>query len=380
MKNFPPTQTRSDGSPFWSGTKRVPTPIAFDSNTPSHVTFVVAAANLGRRRTDCGEPLDPSVHATLAASSSDEFGDEPSRSEPRRRSAPEDEATCASLLAQLPARETLVGFRVREAPEPRSGSRDPLAAAFVAAAAGLRADVHRICKPLGDADGDARDSSSSSSSSGRTPKVGDGESRGGFEAARECVDWLGLTATGAKPGTPTAAALAGALVAVEAHKLAAVKASKLRDEQEKLYGVVEGETAFANRPFRHTYASLGDWSACVSAGCAPVDVREAKTGNGNLRWSVWDVLEMDCTDGVSLAGFIERFELEVGLACSAISHGASLVYADFMNRAKIEDRLRSRLLDALKLGPEATHATLSVGACDENDDDVEIPDVRVRFR
>ena len=207
-----------------------------------------------------------------------------------------------------------------------------------------------------------------------------GDDGDGFEAARECVDWLGLTATGAKPGTPAAAALAGALVAIEAHKLAAVKASKLRDEQEKMYGVVEGETAFANRPFRHTYASLGDWSACVSAGCAPVDVREAKTGKGDLRWSVWDVLEMDCTDGVTLAGFIERFELEVGLACSAISHGASLVYADFMNRAKIEDRLRSRLIDALKLGPEATHATLSVGACDENDDDVEIPDVRVRFR
>ena len=387
LKNFPPTQTRSDGSPFWSGTKRVPTPIAFDSNTPSHVTFVVAAANLRAEAYGLRGTLDPSVHATLAASSSDEFGATNllGRKTEEEEAAPEDEATCASLLAQLPARETLVGFRVREAPEPRSGSRDPLAAAFVAAAASLRADVHRICKPLGDADGDARDSSSSSSSSGRTPKVGDGESRGGFEAARECVDWLGLTATGAKPGTPAAAALAGALVAIEAHKLAAVKASKLRDEEENLArggGAVEGQKVHARfeAPFRHTYASLGDWSACAGAGCAPVAVGIAKTGKGDLRWSVWDVLEMDCTDGVSLAGFIERFELEVGLACSAISHGASLVYADFMNRAKIEDRLRSRLLDALKLGPEATHATLSVGACDENDDDVEIPDVRVRFR
>ena len=114
----------------------------------------------------------------------------------------------------LPARETLVGFRVREAPEPRAGSRQPLASAFIAAAASLRADVHRICKPLGDADGD--------------------DDGGGFEAAKgECVDWLGLTATGAKPGTPAAAALAGALVAIEAHKLAAVKASRLRDEEER---------------------------------------------------------------------------------------------------------------------------------------------------
>ena len=367
LKNFPPTQTRSDGSPFWSGTKRVPTPIAFDSNTPSHVTFVVTAANLRAEAYGLRGSLDPELHATLTAASDllapekETVPQESAEEDDEAARVARDEATCASLLAQLPARETLVGFRVREAPEPRAGSRQPLASAFIAAAASLRADVHRICKPLGDADGD--------------------DDGGGFEAAKgECVDWLGLTATGAKPGTPAAAALAGALVAVEAHKLAAVKASKLRDEQEKLYGVVEGETAFANRPFRHTYASLGDWSACVSAGCAPVDVREAKTGKGNLRWSVWDVLEMDCTDGVSLAGFIERFELKVGLACSAISHGASLVYADFMNRAKIEDRLRSRLFDALKLGPEATHATLSVGACDENDDDVEIPDVRVRFR
>ena len=379
LKNFPPAQTQRDGSPFWSGTKRVPAPIAFDANTPSHVTFVVAAANLRAEAYGLRGSLDPDAHATIAAASESlretKIEEEESAEEDEAARVARDEATCASLLAQLPARETLVGFRVREAPEPRAGSREPLAAAFIAAAASLRADVHRICKPIGDADGDAGFGSSGSSSSRRRGDDGDG-----FEAARECVDWLGLTATGAKPGTPAAAALAGALVAIEAHKLAAVKASRLRDEEEKVYGVVEGETVFARRPFRHTYASLGDWSACVSASCAPVDVKVAKTGKGDLRWSVWDVLEMDCTDGVTLAGFIERFELKVGLACSAISHGASLVYADFMNRAKIEDRLRSRLFDALKLGPEATHATLSVGACDENDDDVEIPDVRVRFR
>ncbi|ACO62884.1 predicted protein, partial [Micromonas commoda] len=37
LKNFPPGQRTRDGSPFWSGTKRVPAPIAFDPNTPSHV-------------------------------------------------------------------------------------------------------------------------------------------------------------------------------------------------------------------------------------------------------------------------------------------------------------------------------------------------------
>ena len=159
LKNFPPAQTQRDGSPFWSGTKRVPAPIAFDANTPSHVTFVVAAANLRAEAYGLRGSLDPATHATIAAASESpretKIEEEESAEEDEAARVARDEATCASLLAQLPARETLVGFRVREAPEPRAGSREPLAAAFIAAAASLRADVHRICKPLGDADGDA---------------------------------------------------------------------------------------------------------------------------------------------------------------------------------------------------------------------------------
>ena len=198
------------------------------------------------------------------------------------------------------------------------------------------------------------------------------------------MDWLGLTATGARPGAPAAAALAGALVAIETHKLAAVKAASLRDESEALFGIIEGGVdpkAFVQRPFRHTYASVGDWTACVSAAPSSVQTQTAKTiSKGDLRWSVWDVIDMDCRDGLTLQGFIERFEREVGLQCGMVSHGASLLYADFMNKAKIKERLESPLASAMKLGEDATHATLSVGACDENDDDVDIPEVRVRFR
>ena len=195
--------------------------------------------------------------------------------------------------------------------------------------------------------------------------------------------WI-AAACGEMKGAPAAAALAGALVAIETHKLAAVKAASLRDESEALFGIIEGGVdpkAFVQRPFRHTYASVGDWSACVSAAPSLVQTQIAKTiSKGDLRWSVWDVIDMDCRDGLTLRGFIERFEREVGLQCGMVSHGASLLYADFMNRAKIKERLESPLASAMKLGEDATHATLSVGACDENDDDVDIPEVRVRFR
>ena len=379
LKNFPPEQTQKDGAkrvPFWTGTKRVPAPITFDANVPSHVTFVVAAANLRAEAYGLRGSLDPDVHAkfTLAetkekpdAAMDADTGGDGATDEAARNDR--DEAQCATLLAELPPRETLVGFRVREAPVSGAGSREPLVAAFVAAAASLRADVHGICKPLGDADGDVS---------------GGGRSLSGDTNGLECVDWLGLTATGARPGAPAAAALAGALVAIETHKLAAVKAASLRDESEALFGIIEGGVdpkAFVQRPFRHTYASVGDWTACVSAAPSSVQTQTAKTiSKGDLRWSVWDVIDMDCRDGLTLQGFIERFEREVGLQCGMVSHGASLLYADFMNKAKIKERLESPLASAMKLGDDATHATLSVGACDENDDDVDIPEVRVRFR
>ena len=379
LKNFPPEQTQKDGAkrvPFWTGTKRVPAPITFDANVPSHVTFIVAAANLRAAAYGLRGSLDPDDHAKLTLAETKEKPDAAmdadtaaERAAAEKAQNDRDEAQCATLLAELPARETLVGFRVREAPVSGAGAREPLVAAFVAAAASLRADVHGICKPLGDADGDV-DGGRSSASSGDTN------------------DWLGLTATGAKPGAPAAAALAGALVAIETHKLAAVKAARLRDESEALFGIIEGGVdskedvkAFVQRPFRHTYASVGDWTACVSAAPSSVQTQTAKTiSKGDLRWSVWDVIDMDCRDGLTLQGFIERFEREVGLQCGMVSHGASLLYADFMNKAKIKERLESPLASAMKLGDDATHATLSVGACDENDDDVDIPEVRVRFR
>merc|ERR1740138_1505671 len=36
----------SSGAPFWSGPKRPPTPLVFSSDTPLHLDFIIAAANL----------------------------------------------------------------------------------------------------------------------------------------------------------------------------------------------------------------------------------------------------------------------------------------------------------------------------------------------
>ena len=38
--------TTTAGAPFWSGTKRTPTPLVFDTSDPLHLDFIMAAANL----------------------------------------------------------------------------------------------------------------------------------------------------------------------------------------------------------------------------------------------------------------------------------------------------------------------------------------------
>lgn len=43
---FPPEEVTSSGAPFWSGSKRCPHPLIFDPDEPTHMDYVVAAANL----------------------------------------------------------------------------------------------------------------------------------------------------------------------------------------------------------------------------------------------------------------------------------------------------------------------------------------------
>ena len=46
LHNFPLDMLTSSGAPFWSGPKRPPTPLAFDSTSELHIDFILAAANL----------------------------------------------------------------------------------------------------------------------------------------------------------------------------------------------------------------------------------------------------------------------------------------------------------------------------------------------
>ncbi|OMJ80020.1 hypothetical protein SteCoe_19844 [Stentor coeruleus] len=46
LHNFPADYATKDGTPFWSGPKRAPTPCVFDANDDTHLNYIISAANL----------------------------------------------------------------------------------------------------------------------------------------------------------------------------------------------------------------------------------------------------------------------------------------------------------------------------------------------
>merc|ERR1712036_84856 len=46
LHTFPVDHVTSTGAPFWSGPKRAPAVVKFDSKDPLHMDFLTAAANL----------------------------------------------------------------------------------------------------------------------------------------------------------------------------------------------------------------------------------------------------------------------------------------------------------------------------------------------
>ena len=112
-----------------------------------------------------------------------------------------------------------------------------------------------------------------------------------------------------------------------------------------------------------------------------------------MRFTAWDAFVFDARDGATLSSFLEKFHATVGLEPSTVARGASLLFADFMNLAKPETAARmntplttlfedvlDEVSDEERTKSAPNRVLVSVTACDENDDDVEIPEVWVRIR
>lgn len=340
--NFPAGMTTTAGAPFWSGTKRTPTPLVFDTSDPLHLDFIMAAANLQATvygLKGCQDralfvdllqrvvvpPFEPKEGVKIAVTDN-ELRNQPSQQR-RGRHAEDTEAaeSCERILRELPTPATLAGYRLVPI-EFQKDDEHSFHAEFVAAAASLRAQNYGI----------------------------------------PSTDKLQARLVGGRviPAIVTTTAVVGGLMCLE------------------LYKLIQGKPRF---DYKHAYFNL---AVPLFAFAQPIQALEhtvARKHGTPLVWTLWDRFEMDCQN-MNLETFLAEFQRQQGLEITMLSFGKSLLYAEFLPRKKLQDRMPLSLIDLVTtvgkvtLPPTESNITFSISCTDANDEDVEVPDVVAKVR
>ena len=343
---FPPGATAPDGSAFWCasqaaalpvaphvppcrrhGSKRTPTPLTFSADNELHFAFLVTASNLHAEVYGLKGSTDASFfRAQLATLPAAATGTAKTNALAGATDAALEDAAaiaaCEEALAALPPPSSLAGFRLAVL---RYDVDDTIHGDYIAAASALRAACYRIPPP------DAL-------------------------VAR-------LAAGGVPAALQPAVALAGGLLTHELCKQ-----------------VLRPKLPLA--AFRCRFASLADPCLVAAQPIAVTTARVCGAGGRTLDWSLWDRMELDAR-GMTLADVLARLQGQLGLRPSMLSYGKCLIYADFLAPAKRTERLAMSVVQLVETVAKTTlpagckQVVFSVSASDEQDDDVEVPDLCV---
>ena len=332
---FPADAVTSDGTPFWSGPKRAPTPITFDIADETHRQFVLTAADL--RATN--------FHIARAA---------------------HDQQTLA-FLSQISLREWKPNINTRIATnDAELKANESLEAESAQSEAGLLeqrlagASVNRSLRvtPIAfDKDSDVHIAFVTSCSNLRARNY----------AIREVnAHETKLIAGKIIPAIATTTALVTGAVCIELYKIAQGK-SKLSD-------------------YTNTAVNLALPLLTSSEPLAPA-VTRAVTSKGEWLWSQWDHIDVDCGRELTLSDLIDWFNVEFGLTLTMLSYGVAMLYYSFGNAKKQKARQSMIITDIIQqvTGSDVratnnAYLILEVALSDAQDEDVELPIVRYRYR
>ncbi|KAL4919547.1 hypothetical protein BDW62DRAFT_209750 [Aspergillus aurantiobrunneus] len=330
LYNFPKDSTTSTGQPFWSGPKRAPTPLKFDSTDPTHLGFIIAGANLHAFNYGIKNPgLDKGYYRKVVDNmiipeftpksgvkiQADE--NEPDPNAQASGSSFDDNNEIQRLVDVLPSPKSLAGFRL----DPVEFEKDDdtnYHIDFITAASNLRAENYDI-----------------------TP------------ADRHKTKFI---AGKIIPAIATTTALVTGLVALELLKIIDGK-----DDIEQY------KNGFINLalPFFGFSEPIG----------SPKSKYMGKQGEVSID-QIWDRFEVD---DIPLQDFLKHFS-DLGLEISMVSSGVSLLYASFYGPSKVKDRLpmkMSKLVEHISKKPLPDHqrnVIFEVTAEDQSEEDVEIPE------
>lgn len=289
LYNFPKDSTTSTGAPFWSGPKRAPEPLKFDSNNSTHLAFIVAAANLhafnyginskGVTEEQYKKLLDNMIIPEFSPNPSVKIQADDNEPDPNAQgsgSGFDDNAELAKIVDSLPSPQSLAGYRLQPVEfEKDDDSNHHID--FITAASNLRAENYRV--PTAD------------------------KHRTKFIAGKII------------PAIATTTSLITGLVILE------------------LYKIIDGKDDIEQ--YKNGFINLAlPFSGFSEPIASPKGTYMGKNGEVTVD-KLWDRFEVE---DVTLSEFLKDFE-DKGLTITMMSSGVSLLYASFYPQAKLKDRL-----------------------------------------
>jgi len=324
LYSLPKDAKSTSGQPFWSGPKRAPDPLKFDSSEPTHLDYIISAANLHAYNYGLNGSTDITYFKKTADSAIvPEFKPKQNikiqiteTDAPQEGGADED---VESIIAKLPQPADLVGYRLNPVDFEKDDDTN-FHIDFITAASNLRAMNYSI-----------------------TP------------ADRHTTKQI---AGKIIPAIATTTALVTGLVCLELYKII--------DEKRKLEDYKNG--------FVNLALPFFGFSEPIAA---------PKHKYGETEWTLWDrfVFENDPT----LDSVVSFFKNKHGLDISMVSQGVSMLWSSFTPPAKSKERLKMNMRKLVEtvskrpLPPTTKQLTVEVMAMDEEGEDVEIPFLVVRI-
>ncbi|KAK7928208.1 hypothetical protein PG985_005206 [Apiospora marii] len=333
LYNFPKDSTSSSGQPFWSGPKRAPDPLKFDPKNPTHLGFVVSAANLhafnyninasGVTKDTYLKVLDNMIVPDFTPDSGVKIQEKDSDPDPSANTGFDDEGELQKLTESLPAPNKMAGFKLTPVEFEKDDDTNHHID-FITSASNLRAENYKI-----------------------------------EQADRHKTKFI---AGKIIPAIATTTALVTGLVVLE------------------LYKIVDGKTDIEQ--YKNGFINLALPFFGFSEPIASPKV-EYQGPDGKVTLDkIWDRFEVE---DITLKELIDTFEKR-GLNISMLSSGVSLLYASFFPPAKLKDRLSmklSQLVETISKKPIPEHqkdVIFEMVAEDMNEEDVEVPYIKVKIR
>ncbi|XP_040573095.1 ubiquitin-like modifier-activating enzyme 1 [Lepeophtheirus salmonis] len=328
LHSFPPDRVNNSGLPFWSGPKRCPKPLKFDTEDDLHISFLLNAANLYADVYSIPQCRDASaVRAAVEGfevpifvpKSNVEIPENDSQAQELANSkVVSDMDDLGKLVDSIPKKIDSLTVRSLdfEKDDDTNFHMD-----FIVAASNLRADNYSI---------------------GRADK-----------------HISKLIAGRIIPAIATTTSLVAGLISLE------------------LYKLVQGHKKVEQ--FKNGFVNLALPFVTFSE-----PIRAPISKYYDNEWTLWDRFVIDNSDGeeMTLKQFVEFFKNKHGLEISMITQGVSMLYSFFMSGTSREERLKmpmSKVVSVVskKCIPPHVKALVFEIICNDRDgEDVEIPFVQ----